>query len=124
MEYMHFSFIKKESNFNTLSGDKQRAIETQVNIAVEAHRLSKYYGKAMSNEQIRQNFFDMLCDVYSNKSEEELKKYVILDSKALYYYPLTKDRYEYYEKLAKEKAERMDKNIQFFTKDRFSNFSK
>ena len=124
MEYMHFSFIKKESNFNTLSGDKQRAIETQVNIAVEAHRLSKYYGKAMSNEQTRQNFFDMLCDVYSNKSEEELKKYVILDSKALYYYPLTKDRYEYYEKLAKEKAEKMDKNIQFFTKDHFSSFSK
>jgi len=124
MEYMHFSFIKKESNFNNLSGDKQRAIETQVNIAVEAHRLSKYYGKAMSNEQTRQNFFDMLCDVYSNKSEEELKKYVILDSKALYYYPLTKDRYAYYDRLAEEKAKRMDKNIFIQTRDHFSSFSK
>ena len=124
MKYMHFSFIKKESNFNTLSGDKQRAIETQLNIVVVAFILSKYYGKAMSNEQARQNFFDTLCDIYSNKSEEELKKYVILDSKALYYYPLTKDRYEYYEKLAKEKAERMDKNMQFFTKDHFKDFSK
>lgn len=124
MEYMHFSFTKKESNFNNLSGDKQRAIETQVNIAVEAHRLSKYYGKAMSNEQTRQNFFDMLCDVYSNKSEEELKKYVILDSKALYYYPLTKDRYAYYDRLAEEKAKRMDKNIFIQTRDHFSSFSK
>lgn len=124
MKYMHFSFIKKESNFNILSGDKQRAIEMQANIVVEARRLSKYYGKAMLNEQTRQNFFDTLCDIYSNKSEEELKKYVILDSKALYYYPLTKDRYEYYEKLAKEKAERMDKNMQFFTKDHFKDFSK
>ena len=124
MEYMHFSFIKKESNFNTLSGDKQRAIETQANIAVEAHRLSKYYGKTMFDKEIRQKFFDMLCDIYANKPEKEIKKYIILDSKALYYYPLTKDRYEYYEKLAKEKAEKMDKNIQFFTKNHFSSFSK
>ena len=124
MEYMHFSFIKKESNFNNLSGDKQRAIETQVNIAVEARRLSKYYGKAMSDEQTRQNFFDTLCDVYSNKSEEELKKYVILDSKALYYYPLTKDRYAYYDRLAEEKAKIMDRNVFIQTRDHFSSFSK
>ena len=95
MNYRHFSFLKKESKFIELSGDKQRAIETQANIAVEAHKISRYY-----------------------------KKYVILDSKALYYYPLTKDRYAYYEQLAKEKAKLMDNNIFIETQKHFKQFSR
>lgn len=124
MNYRHFSFLKKESKFIKLSGDMQRAIETQVNIAVEAHKISRYYKKPMQDENLQQQFFDMLCDIYANKSEQEIKKYVIFDSKTLYYYPLTKDRYAYYDRLAEEKAKRMDRNIFIQTMDHFSSFSK
>ena len=124
MNYRHFSFLKKESKFIKLSGDKQRAIETQANIAVEAHKISRYYKKSMQNEELQQQFFDMLCDIYANKSEQEIKKYVILDSKALYYYPLTKDRYAYYDKLAEEKARKMDNDIFIETRKHFKQFSR
>lgn len=124
MNYRHFSFLKKESKFIELSGDKQRAIETQANIAVEAHKMSRYYKKSMQDEELQQQFFDMLCDVYANKSEQEIKKYIILDSKALYCYPLTKDRYAYYDKLAEEKAKRMDNDIFIETQKHFKTFSR
>ena len=124
MEYRHFSGFNKESNFEKLSGDKQRAIETQVNIALEAHKRSRYYKKAMSDEQLQIDFFNMMCDIYANKSELEIKKFVILDSKALYYYPLTKDRFEYYDRLAEEKAKKMDNDIFMQTKQHFRNFSR
>lgn len=124
MEYRHFSGFDMNSNFEKLSGDKRRAIETQVNIDVEAHKLSKYYKSVMQKEGTEQNLFNILCDEYANKSEIEIKKLVILESKALYYYPLTKDRFKYYKDLAKQKAEVMDKNIFIQTKEHFKDFSR
>lgn len=108
MNYRHFSFLKKESKFAELSGDKQRAIETQANILIEARKMSRSFKDAMQDENIQQTMFDIACDIYANKSEQEIKKYVIFDSKALYYYPLTEDRHAYYEQLAKEKADLID----------------
>lgn len=111
MNYRHFSFSKKESKFAELSGDKQRAIETQANILIEARKISHSFKDAMQDENTQQTMFDIACDIYANKHEQEIKKYVIFDSKALYYYPLTKDRYAYYEQLAKEKADSIDNKV-------------
>lgn len=111
MNYRHFSFSKKESKFAELSGDKQRAIETQANILIEARKISHSFKDAMQDDNIQQTMFDIVCDIYANKPEQEIKKYVIFDSKALYYYPLTKDRYAYYEQLAKEKADSIDNKV-------------
>ena len=124
MKYRHFSGFNKESNFEKLSGDKQRAIETQANIELEAHILSKYYKFAMKDVETQQDFFNLLCDEFSNKSEEEIKKFVILDSKALYYYPLTKNRFDYYQNLAEERAKRIDMEIFIQTNRHFATFSK
>lgn len=124
MNYRHFSDFERGSKFVELSGDQRRAIETQANIDVEAHKLSRFYKMAMQKEGIEQDLFNMLCDEYSNKSELEIKKMVILDSKALYYYPLTKDRHEYYMRLAEERAERMDKRIMYETKQHFRDYSR
>lgn len=124
MNYRHFSDFERGSKFVELSGDQRRAIETQANIDVEAHKLSRFYKMAMQKEGIEQDLFNMLCDEYSNKSELEIKKMVILDSKALYYYPLTKDRHEYYMRLAEERAERMDKRIMYETQQHFRDYSR
>ena len=124
MDYRHFSGFDMNSNFEKLSGDKRRAIETQANIDLEAHKLSKYYKKAFQMEGTEEKLFNILCDQYANKSEIEIKKLVILDSKALYYYPLTKDRMNYYQNLAKEKAELMDNKIFIQTKEHFKSFSR
>jgi chlorite dismutase len=124
MQYRHFSGFNKESNFEKLSGDKQRAIETQANIDVEAHKLSRYYKAAMRSEETQEQLFNLLCNEYANKSENEIKKLVILDSKYLYCYPLTKDRMNHYQKLAEEKAQLMDKNIFIQTRDHFTSFCK
>ena len=124
MQYRHFSGFNKESNFEKLSGDKQRAIETQANIDVEAHKLSRYYKAATRYEETQEQLFNLLCDEYANKSESEIKKLVILDSKYLYYYPLTKDRMDYYQRLAKEQAQTMDRNIFIQTREHFTSFCK
>ena len=124
MKYRHFSNYERGSNFNNLSGEKQRAIETQANIDTEAYKLSRYYKPALKTEETEQQLFNMLCDEYSNKSDIEIKKMVILDSKALYYYPLTKDRHEYYERLAKEEANRIDKKIYIESHMHFGDYSR
>ena len=122
MKYRHFS-CEKESNFSKLSGDVQRAIETQANIDVEAHKLSRFYGHVLKDDETETGLFNMICQEYAEKSDIELKKLVILDSKALYYYPMTKDRMGYYETLAKERAERMDNNIRAQTCMHFKDYN-
>ena len=124
MIYKHFLDFTKNSPFDKLSGDQKRAVETQANIDLEAHKLSRYYKKAIKDEEIENELFKALCKYYAKASENELKKMVILDSKALYYYPLTKSRIEYYEKLAKERADAMDRNIYAQTKLHFKDFSR
>lgn len=124
MIYKHFLDFTKNSPFDKLSGDQKRAVETQANIDLEAHKLSRYYKKAIKDEEIENELFKALCKYYAKASENELKKMVILDSKALYYYPLTKNRIEYYEKLAKERADAMDRNIYAQTKLHFKDFSR
>lgn len=123
MKYRHFS-DEKESNFNKLSEDIKRAIETQANIDVEAHKLSRFYGHVLKDDETETGLFNMLCQEYTNKSEIELKKLVILESKALYYYPLKKERFEYYERLAKERAKTMDKDIYNQTYQHYKDFSR
>lgn len=123
MIYRHYS-DNKNSPFGKLSGDIQRAIETQANIDVEAHKQSKYYYKAIKDEEIELELFKTLCKQYAKQSKKELKKLIILDSKALYYCPLTEDRMLYYERLAKEKAESMDRTIIFRMSKHFKDFSK
>ena len=115
MKYRHFH-DEKGSNFNKLSGDIQRAIETQANIDVEAHKLSRFYGHVLKDDETETGLFRMICQEYADKSGIELKKLVILDSKALYYYPMTKDRMKYYESLAKERAIILDKKIYLYHK--------
>ena len=61
----------------------------------------------------------MTCDQYSNKDEKELKKLVIMDSKTLYFHPLTEDRMKYYESLAELKAKQIDDNIKIRMSDHF-----
>jgi len=121
MKYRYFS-KGEESIFNKLSGNVQRAIETQANIDVEAHKLSRYYGHVLKDNETETGLFNMICEEYSRKSEEDLKKLVAFDSRALYYYPLKKDREEYYESLAKERAKRMDDNIYIQTHQHYKNF--
>jgi len=118
MDYRHFS-DEKGSNFSKLSGDIQRAIETQANIDLQAYKLSKHYGHVIKDEETEDGLFRMLCKEYAEKSEKELKKLVIMESRALYFYPLTKDRFEYYERKARERAETMDINI---NKEMYSSF--
>ena len=120
----HRYFSKGEGSiFNTLSGNVQRAIETQANIDVEAHKLSKYYGHVLKDDETETGLFNMICEEYSRKSEEDLKKLVAFDSRALYHYPFKKDREEYYESLAKERAKRMDNDIYIQTHQRYKNFN-
>ena len=123
MKYRHFH-DEKGSNFSKLSGDVKRAIETQANIDVEAHKLSRFYGHVLKDDETETGLFNMICKEYANKSDIELKKCVILESKYLYYYPLTKDRMEYYESLAKERAKTMDNNIYSQTYQHFKDFSR
>ena len=123
MEYRHFH-DEKESNFNKLSGDIQRAIETQANIDVQAHKFSHSYGHVLKDDETETGLFNMICQEYANKSNKELKKLVILDSKALYYYSMTKDRMKYYESLAKERAKKIDVTIQAQTHRNFKNYSR
>lgn len=123
MKYRHFS-DEKGSNFSKLSGDVKRAIETQANIDVEAHKLSRFYGHVLKDDETETGLFNMLCREYIDKSEIELKKLVILESKYLYYYPLTQDRFEYYEKLAQERAKIMDTNIYSQTYQHFKDYSR
>lgn len=110
MDYKHFS-DEKGSDFSKLSGDIQRAIETQANIDLQAYKLSKRYGHVIKDEETEENLFRKLCKKYAEKSEKDLKKLVIMESRALYFYPLTKDRLEYYEREARERAETMDMNV-------------
>lgn len=111
MNYRHFSGNKGESKFIELTEEQKRAVETQANIDVEAHKLSRFYKPAMNEEGVEEQLFNMLCNEYASKPETELKRYVILDSKALYYYPLTENRHKYYMKLAEERAKKMDERI-------------
>lgn len=63
---------------------------------------------------------DIRCLVNSNKEEfisntvesleKDVKKYVIKDSRALYFFPLEKDRSRYYEQQSREYADRLDNN--------------
>lgn len=123
MKYRYFSGFNENSNFMKLSGDIQRAIETQANIDLLANKMSKYYGKPIKGEEIEEGLFNEFCEQYALKSNEELKKLVILDSKILYLYPLTKDRMEYYKAKAKEKAELLDENVRIRVSKHYRNFS-
>lgn len=122
MQYRYFS-REGESIFKNLSGQVQRAIETQANIDVEAHKLSKYYGHVLKDDETETGLFNMICEEYARKSEEQLQRLIDFDSKALTYYPLKKDRDEYYESLAKERSKRMDKEIDFQTHKHFRNYN-
>lgn len=119
MEYRHYTGFNKNSNFEKLSGDIQRAILTQVNIELEARKLSKYFQKSFKDESIQEEFFNMTCDQYSNKDEKELKKLVIMESKSLYFHPLTEDRFKYYEMQAELRAKQLDNNIKIRMSDHF-----
>ena len=118
MKYRHFS-DEKGSNFEKLSEDIQRAIETQANIDLQAYKLSKHYGHVIKDEETEDGLFRMLCKEYAEKSEKDLKKLVIMESRALYFYPLTKDRMEYYMTKAKERAETMDRDIDSQTRSNY-----
>lgn len=119
MKYRYFTGFNENSKFIKLSGDIQRAIETQANIDLLANKISKYYGKPIQDDEIEEKLFNEFCEQYASKDEKELKKLVILDSKILYLYPLTKDRIQYYEDKAKEKAEFLDTNVAIQIKNHF-----
>lgn len=118
MKYRHFS-DEKGSNFEKLSEDIKRAIETQANIDLQAHKLCKYYGHVLKDDETEEGLFKMICKEYAAKSEEELRKLVIVESRILYFYPLTKDRMEYYMTKAKERAETMDRDIDSQTRSNY-----
>ena len=118
MEYRYFTG-KKDSKFRTLSGGIQRAIETQVNIELEARKRSKYLGVSFDAEGIKKYFFDNKCEKYANSDDTVLKKLKILDSKYLYLFPLTKDRTSYWESLAEEQANALDRSIDLDQKLKF-----
>ena len=118
MEYRYFTG-KKDSKFRTLSGDIQRAIETQVNIELEARKRSKYLGVSFDTEGIKKYLFDNKCEKYANSDDTVLKKLKILDSKYLYLFPLTKDRTAYWESLAEEQANALDRSIDLDQKLKF-----
>lgn len=123
MEYHYFSG-KHESKFRTLSGDLQRAIETQANIDLEARKISKYLGKSYVSPSVQDYFFNIQCEKYANSDEEKLKKLKILDSKALYYYPLTKDRMAYYQSRAEELSKSLDIDTKYRMAEHFKDFEK
>lgn len=123
MKYRYFSGFDENSNFMKLSGNIQRAIETQANIDLLANKLSKYYNKSIQGEEAEEKAFNTFCEQYASKNEDELKKLVIIDSKILYFYPLTKDRMRYYETRAKEKAEILDKNVRIRVNKHYKDFS-
>lgn len=123
MEYRYFSG-KHESKFRTLSGDLQRAIETQVNIDLEARKISKYLGKSYASPSVQDYFFNERCEKYANASEDELKKLKILESKALYYHPLTKDRMNYYQSRAIELSKSIDIDTKYKMIEHFKDFEK
>ena len=62
MEYRYYNG-KKDSNFNTLPGNYQRAIETEVNIELEARKLSKSYSKQFENPINQEKFFNNTCRI-------------------------------------------------------------
>ena len=124
MKFRHFSGFNLNSNFEKLTGDIQRAIEMQANIDLMANKISKYYGKQIKGDKIEEQLFNEFCNLYANKDENTLKRLVISESKALYYYPLTKDRMNYYEQLAMEKASRLDKDVITQVQDHYKQFSR
>jgi len=123
MEYRYFSSHKKGTKFSTLSGDLRRAIETQANIDLEARKRSRYLGQSFQAKSVQDYFFNDKCEKYANSSEEELTKLKILDSKALYLFPLQKDRFAYWEKQAKEQAQRIDKNIEYQMAEHYMSYN-
>lgn len=108
MEYRYFSGFSDNSKFETFPGHVKRAIETQANIDLEAHKLSKCHKHKIKNEEM---FFNNLCEKYAQKDEDEIKKLTILESKYLYIYPLDKDRMNFYQHQAEEQAKRMDREF-------------
>ena len=122
MNYRHFTGFNENSKFEKLSGDIQRAIETQTNIDLEARKISQYFRKTFSDEDVQVTFFNKTCEEYANKDENELKKLVIKESKALYFYPLTKDRFEYYDNLAELEAKKLDSIIKYKVNDHFKEY--
>ena len=111
MEYRHFSGFDMHSNFENLAGHVQRAIETQANIDLEAYKQSQYNKKRVDSEDKEVELFNKICDEYANSSELKLKKLVILESRALYFYSLTEDRMNFYESQAMEMAKKMDESV-------------
>lgn len=107
MEYRYYNG-KKDSNFNTLPGNYQRAIETEVNIELEARKLSKSYSKQFENPINQEKFFNNTCEKLANSNEKDLKILMLKESRILYLYPDTNKRLEYYDTLAKEKAHDLD----------------
>ena len=122
MNYRHFTGFNENSKFEKLSGDIQRAIETQTNIDLEARKISQYFRKAFSNEDVQVKFFNKTCEEYANKDENELKKLVIKESKALYFHPLTKDMFEYYDNLAELEAKKLDNIIKYRVNGHFKEY--
>lgn len=124
MRYRHFSGDWEGSKFGELAGNVQNAIEVQANIDLEANKLSKYYGKAIKGEEIETSLFNTFCEKYAQGDETKLKELVILESKALYMYPLTEERFAFYEKRAKIQAERMDNEVKRQVVSHYKQFSR
>ena len=93
--------------FEQLPGHYKRAIQTQANIEVLGYQLSKSHGKLYEKEQSANDLFIKICNEYA-KDEEKYKKFACEESRALYLYPLKKDREVYYYNKAKEFAENLD----------------
>ena len=63
MIYRHYLDFTKNSPFDKLSGDQKRAVETQANIDLEAHKLSKYYKRAIKEEEIERNCLKLCVNI-------------------------------------------------------------
>ncbi len=108
MEYLHYSNFCSHSPFSKLSGNYQRAIETQANIDLEARKVSKTYQKSFTSDAVQLNFFNKRCDYYAQKGPIELKRLAIFCSKAIYFFPLSTDRMTYYKNKAYQQSLRID----------------
>lgn len=88
--------------FKDLPGHYQRALLNEAEIRYNGHQMSKYCRVNSNKEEFISNTVESL--------EKEVKKYVIKDSRALYFFPLEKDRSRYYEQQSREYADRLDNN--------------
>ena len=88
--------------FKDLPGHYQRALLNEAAIRYNGHQMSKYCKINSTKEEFISNIVESL--------EKDVKKYAIKDSRALYLFPLKKDRDSYYQQQSKEYADMLDRN--------------